>query len=109
MRRAQLQAAAGQFDVVRAELDPDRSPAEPLRNREGGPRAGEGIEHGGWDRIRGALAIWLPGLTADETHEPLAEAWALGAPLQRTGTVGRAVTGIEVLGANPTPPGAATP
>src|SRR5713226_8322137 len=108
MQDADAQAAARQFDVLGAEFDSDRSPTESLGNREGGPRAGEGIQHRGWDRIRGALAIRLPGLTAGEAHQSLAEARALATALQRTGIVGRAVSGVEVPRANATPPGAAT-
>ena len=54
----QSEAAARQFDVVRAELDPDRSPAEPSRNGERRARACERIDHGGWDWIDAAVAVW---------------------------------------------------
>jgi len=45
------EAAACQFDVVRAELDPDRASSESSCNCKGRGGACEGVDHGGGDRI----------------------------------------------------------
>jgi hypothetical protein len=63
----QAEAAAGQFDVLLVELDPDRAPPKPSRNCERRRRACEGVDHGGGDWIDAAFAVGTPGLAFDKT------------------------------------------